>query len=112
MIRRVLQVPVMLAGNISTPELANGVIADGDADLALMVRALLADPRLLTKWTSDRRGDIEPCAELLLCKYHSLGRRTVYCPLNPVLHGQLHPRRQRRVRGGAHAIVDRRGEAG
>ncbi|HEX6754908.1 MAG TPA: hypothetical protein VF109_03080 [Mycobacteriales bacterium] len=112
MIRRVLQVPVMLAGNISTPELANGVIADGDADLALMVRALLADPRLLTKWTSNRRGDIQPCTELLLCKYHSLGRRTVYCPFNPVLHGQLHPRRQRRLREGAHAVVDRRGEAG
>lgn len=94
LIRRALDVPVMLAGNVSTPELANGVIADGDADLALMVRALLADPRLLLKWRSDRRGDIQPCTELKLCKYHSLGRRNVYCPYNQVLHRHLHPRRQ------------------
>jgi 2,4-dienoyl-CoA reductase-like NADH-dependent reductase (Old Yellow Enzyme family) len=93
MLRRVIGLPVMLAGNLSTPELANGVIADGDADLALMVRALLADPRLLEKWRSERRGDIQPCTELLLCKYHSRGKRNVYCPFNRVLHGQLRPRR-------------------
>jgi 2,4-dienoyl-CoA reductase-like NADH-dependent reductase (Old Yellow Enzyme family) len=96
-IRRALGVPVMLAGNISTPELANGVIIDGDADLALMVRALLADPSLLAKWSEDRRGDIQPCTELMLCKYHSRGRRNVYCPFNRVLHSQFHPRRPRGV---------------
>jgi 2,4-dienoyl-CoA reductase-like NADH-dependent reductase (Old Yellow Enzyme family) len=94
---RSLGVPVMLAGNISTPELANGVIIDGDADLALMVRALLADPDLLAKWSEDRRGDIQPCTELMLCKYHSRGRRNVYCPFNHVLRGPLHPRRPRGV---------------
>lgn len=43
-IRRAAAIPTMAVGLIDTPELANSIIADGNADLVAMGRGLLNDP--------------------------------------------------------------------
>jgi NADPH2 dehydrogenase len=88
-----LRVPVFLAGNITSPELAERVLTEDDADLILMVRSLLADPNLFTKYLNGYGDTIQPCTELYLCKYHSRRASNVYCPHNPTLRtAQLLPK--------------------
>ncbi|MBT8226974.1 MAG: hypothetical protein HKP61_13275 [Dactylosporangium sp.] len=84
-LRHGLGLPIMVAGNIDSVELANQVVQEESADLVLMVRALLADPNLITKWVDGRSDCVQPCTELFYCKYHSRGAPHVYCPHNPVL---------------------------
>lgn len=94
-LRDSLNKPVLLAGNITTIDMADRIIESGDADMVLMVRSLLADPRALHKWMIGEGTSIMPCTELYLCKYHSRGWQNVYCPHNNTLHQELHPRRSR-----------------
>lgn len=91
-LRAAFGLPVLLAGNIDSVDLAGELIAEGSADVALMVRSLLADPRLLEKWRADDPDGVQPCTELLLCRYHSRGASNVYCPHNAVLRGGLRPK--------------------
>lgn len=92
-LRAAFGLPVLLAGNIDSVDLAEELIAEGSADIALMVRSLLADPLLLEKWRNGTPDRIQPCTELLLCKYHSRGATNLYCPHNAVLrHGGLRPK--------------------
>ncbi|GAA1014364.1 hypothetical protein Aple_079690 [Acrocarpospora pleiomorpha] len=84
-VKHQLNRPVFIAGNIEGIDQAATLISEGYADVALMVRSLLADPYLLAKWGQGLAEDIQPCTELYLCKYHSRDRRHVHCPHNPVL---------------------------
>ncbi|MFJ8811633.1 oxidoreductase [Amycolatopsis thermoflava] len=84
-LRKTLGKPVMLCSNIESIDLVNDIVEKQDADVALMVRSLLADPHLLKKWTEGRAVEIQPCTELYMCKYHSRGATNVYCPHNPYL---------------------------
>lgn len=77
--------PVLLAGNVDSIDFANELIGQGEADMTLMVRSLLADPAILTKWMSDRNNEVQECIDCRLCKYHTLGLDYIYCPFNPVL---------------------------
>jgi 2,4-dienoyl-CoA reductase-like NADH-dependent reductase (Old Yellow Enzyme family) len=61
------------------------VLARGSADAVLMVRSLLSDPGLLSKWLSGQDREVQPCTDCRLCKYHSRGAPHVYCPLNSEL---------------------------
>lgn len=99
-VRKALETPVLLAGNIDSVDLAASIVSSGDADVVLMVRSLLADPYLLSKWLSGNSPAVQPCTELLLCKYHSRGANHIYCPHNPVLRSSLLPKVQREVTSG------------
>jgi 2,4-dienoyl-CoA reductase (NADPH2) len=60
-IRQAVSVPVCASNRIHTPELAEEVLARGDADLVCMARPLLADPRLPAKAQAGRSDLIRPC---------------------------------------------------
>jgi NADPH2 dehydrogenase len=49
MIRKAVNIPVMVTGGITEPEFANKVLTDGHADLIGVGRALLRDPLWVTK---------------------------------------------------------------
>lgn len=55
-VREAVDVPVVAAGRINDPELANDLIADGKADLTAMGRAHIADPHFVRK---ARMGDLD-----------------------------------------------------
>ena len=60
-IKAVVGVPVIATGRINDPALAERVLNDGQADLCVMTRALIADPDLPTKALEGRLDDIRRC---------------------------------------------------
>src|SRR3989304_3350828 len=60
-IKAVVGVPVIAAGRINDPALAERVLRDGQADLCVMTRALISDPGLPTKAREGRLEDIRRC---------------------------------------------------
>ena len=65
-IRVAIRKPVTVVGRIPTPELAEEILASGQADLIAMGRALLADPELPEKARGGRMAEICPC---IACNY-------------------------------------------
>lgn len=89
-VRNAVGIPVIAANRISDPFIAEKIIADGQADLAGMARALLADPELPDKAKSGRSGEINPCILCSRClgevlsAYRSWGEKSgVFCTVNP-----------------------------
>jgi len=60
-------VPVVAVGRLTTPELAEWVIATGKADFAGMTRTLIADPQWATKAATGKTRDIRPCVGANWC---------------------------------------------
>lgn len=60
-VKRVVKIPVGVAGRIMSPEIAERIIARGDADLVYLGRALIADPEFLKKAEEGRDKEIRPC---------------------------------------------------
>lgn len=63
-IRRECALPILLGQRISTPEVAERVLAEGAADLVGMARAFLADPTWVDKAASGHASRIRPCLNL------------------------------------------------
>jgi mycofactocin system FadH/OYE family oxidoreductase 2 len=60
-IRAVVSVPVVATGRINDPALAERILRDGQADLCVMTRALIADPELPRKAREGRLEDVRTC---------------------------------------------------
>jgi 2,4-dienoyl-CoA reductase-like NADH-dependent reductase (Old Yellow Enzyme family)/thioredoxin reductase len=63
-IKKDLKIPVIVAGRINSPELAEEILELGKADLIAMGRSLLVDPELPNK---ARRGDIKDIRRCIAC---------------------------------------------
>jgi len=60
-IKAVVKTPVIIAGRINHPAVAEKVLRDGEADLCVMTRALIADPELPEKTLEGRLDDLRIC---------------------------------------------------
>ncbi|MFH1488857.1 MAG: FAD-dependent oxidoreductase, partial [Pseudomonadota bacterium] len=60
-------IPIVTAGKIRTPELAEEILAQGRADVIGMARALLCDPDWPLKAGEGRSGEIVKCAACGFC---------------------------------------------
>lgn len=60
-IREVVSLPVIVAGRVVTPQMAEEVLANGWADLVGMTRAIIADPEMPQKAQEGRLDDIRIC---------------------------------------------------
>lgn len=60
-IRAVVDKPVIATGRINRPEIAERIIASGQADACGMTRAMICDPELGNKAQARRAGDIRVC---------------------------------------------------
>ena len=60
-IREAVTIPVIAVGKINTPDLAEKVIRDGDADFVAMARPLLADPHFPIKAQAGMTEEIRKC---------------------------------------------------
>lgn len=76
-LKRAVAIPVMVGGSISTLDQAEQVLAAGDADIVCMVRALVAEPRLVAKGLGG--DDPRPCIGGNECHYG----RPIICAVNP-----------------------------
>ncbi len=85
--RNVKRAKVFAVGRITSPIQADEIIARGDADLVVMMRAQIADPELVRKASSGRLDNIIPC---IGCNQACLGHVLTWgipisCILNPTI---------------------------
>lgn len=80
-VKRATTVPVIAFGRLE-PELAEEVLASGDADFVAMGRQLLADPDLPRKLASGQRDDIRPCIYQYRCINNIFVNESVRCAVN------------------------------
>jgi NADPH-dependent glutamate synthase beta subunit-like oxidoreductase/2,4-dienoyl-CoA reductase-like NADH-dependent reductase (Old Yellow Enzyme family) len=73
------EIPIVTAGKIRTPELAEEILDQGRADIIGMARALLADPDWPLKAKADRADDIVKCAACGYCSESDERYETVTC---------------------------------
>ncbi len=82
-VRQACGLPVAVAGGIRRLEVAEEVLARGEADLVAMTRALIADPDLVARASEPDR--IRPCIACNVC-WDSLARGApVRCAVNPTV---------------------------
>ncbi len=81
-VRRAVDIPVFVTGRITDPSIAEGILADGTADMIGMVRALIADPELPNKARQGRAGEIRMCLGLSECHYIGRHRTPMTCAVN------------------------------
>jgi len=60
-IKELVELPVFIALRINDPVVAEKIVADGQADMTVMVRALIADPELPKKAREGRLEEIRRC---------------------------------------------------
>jgi 2,4-dienoyl-CoA reductase-like NADH-dependent reductase (Old Yellow Enzyme family) len=83
-VKAATRLPVVYAGRVVHPRVAEAILAAGQADLVAMARALIADPRLVEKTRSGRRPDIRPCIAVNDCINRRSGEGLPFaCSVNP-----------------------------
>jgi len=79
-----VSVPVCASNRINTPELAEQILAAGEADLVSMARPLLADPDFVAKAAAGRADEINTCIACnQACLDHVFANRKASCLVNP-----------------------------
>ncbi len=84
-IRQVVDVPVMVVGRIHTPEYANQIIAEGQADLIGMGRPFLADPEWPRKAREGRAHQIRRCISCENCIDSMIDYQNLNCAVNAAM---------------------------
>jgi 2,4-dienoyl-CoA reductase-like NADH-dependent reductase (Old Yellow Enzyme family)/thioredoxin reductase len=82
-IREATGKPVICAGVIRRPEMAEAAVAAGDTDMISLGRALLADPLWPNKARMGRTADIRLCTSCNWCIKETGNNRGVSCAENP-----------------------------
>ena len=79
-----VRIPLITTNRINMPEVAESVLAHGDADMVSMARPLLADPDWINKAHSGRAASINPCIACnQACLDHVFENRRASCLMNP-----------------------------
>ncbi len=82
--REHVSIPLVATNRINTPEVAEKILANGQADLISMARPFLADPYFLTKAKDNRSDEINTCIACnQACLDHIFERKQVTCLVNP-----------------------------
>lgn len=105
--------PVITSGNIRDPEEAEKILADGDADIVALGRALIADPEWANKVKDGREDEIRKCISCCIgCVGNRMvNNRPIRCTINPaVTTGEGY--KKRRVNKPCKAVVIGAGTAG
>lgn len=83
-LRGAVDVPVVATNRINTPEVAEKVLADGDADMVSMARPLLADAEFVAKAAAGRAEEINVCIACnQACLDHVFENKNASCLVNP-----------------------------
>lgn len=83
-VRQALSVPVIASNRINMPEVAEQVLARGDADMVSMARPFLADPEFVRKAETGRSDEINTCIGCnQACLDHIFAGKTTSCLVNP-----------------------------
>ena len=79
-----VSLPLVATNRINMPEVAERILATGQADMISMARPLLADPDWVAKARSGRRDEINTCIACnQACLDHAFENKTASCLVNP-----------------------------
>ncbi len=77
-------IPLVATNRINTPDVAEQVLASGQADMVSMARPFLADPEFVNKAAAGRAQDINTCIACnQACLDHTFGGKITSCLVNP-----------------------------
>lgn len=77
-------IPLCTTNRINTPEVAEDILARGEADLVSMARPLLADPEFVAKAAAGRAAAINTCIACnQACLDHTFRNELASCLVNP-----------------------------
>ena len=82
-IKDATQLPIIATGRINQPQIAESIIAAGDADLCGMTRAMVCDPQMPSKAKAGRIDDIRAC---IACNQSCIGRAHAGHPISCLQH--------------------------
>jgi 2,4-dienoyl-CoA reductase (NADPH2) len=83
-LRGEVSIPLITTNRINTPEVAEQVLAEGDADMVSMARPFLADPDFVNKAAAGRSDEINTCIGCnQACLDHTFGGKLTSCLVNP-----------------------------
>lgn len=82
-LKHAVAIPILVAGRINDPVTADQIVASGQADFAVLGRALIADPDFGAKAASGKVDEIRPCIACLGCMESFVRERRLVCALNP-----------------------------
>jgi 2,4-dienoyl-CoA reductase (NADPH2) len=83
-LRKHLTIPMITSNRINMPDVAEAVLARGDADLVSMARPMLADPDLVLKALEGREDEINTCIACnQACLDHTFTGKLTSCLVNP-----------------------------
>ncbi|WP_449278886.1 oxidoreductase [Leucobacter sp. GX24907] len=109
--QHVQSVPVAGVGRILSADLAEDMIAAGDADMVGIVRAQVADPQLLPLSLAGRADEVRPCIGASVCINALIQKRPLECLVNPDVADSDELVNLERI-DGHHAVVVGGGPAG
>jgi 2,4-dienoyl-CoA reductase (NADPH2) len=79
-----IMTPLVTSNRINTPEVAEGVLADGSADMVSMARPFLADAEFVKKAREGRADEINTCIACnQACLDHTFQQQISTCLVNP-----------------------------
>jgi len=83
-LRGSVNIPLITTNRINTPEIAEQILSEGDADMVSMARPFLADPEFVNKAAAGRGDEINTCIGCnQACLDHTFGGKLTTCLVNP-----------------------------
>ncbi|WP_296249664.1 NADPH-dependent 2,4-dienoyl-CoA reductase [Pseudomonas sp. UBA4194] len=83
-LRGAVKIPLITTNRINTPEVAERILAEGDADMVSMARPFLADPEFMNKAAGSRADEINTCIGCnQACLDHTFAGKLTSCLVNP-----------------------------
>ncbi len=77
-------IPVITSNRINTPQVGEGILAAGQADMVSMARPFLADADFVAKAAAGRAAEIAPCIACnQACLDHTFSGKLTSCLVNP-----------------------------
>lgn len=79
-----VSIPLITTNRINTPEVAEQILSEGDADMVSMARPFLADPAFVNKAAAGRGDEINTCIGCnQACLDHTFSGKLTSCLVNP-----------------------------
>ncbi len=83
-LKAAVSIPVVASNRINTPDMAEDIIASGDADMVSMARPFLADAEFVNKVATNRADEINTCIGCnQACLDHTFSNQRASCLVNP-----------------------------
>ena len=112
-VKSIVSKPVFVAGRINQPQIAERVLANGEADVCGMTRAMICDPEMPEKAKAGRLDDIRACIGCnQACIGHMQTGHPISCIQHPETGRELHYGKRQRADNAKKVIVAGGGPGG